>query len=82
MRIGKKNSSLGQGYVFAPYIPITTSQVIVEYGSKCISRKRKINRIFDLAIDIKDEFLPGQSIMSRYSKKTIDTKYYKTIKIK
>ena len=75
--IGKK-SSLEQGYVFAPYIPMTTSANIVEYGSKKISRKRKINKIFDLGLSIDDEF---SKTMSRYSKKTIVANYYKTIKI-
>ena len=81
MLIGKK-SNLEQGYVYAPYIPMTTSQVIVEYGSKNTSRKRKINKIFDLGLDIKDEFSPSKSIMSRYSKNIIDVKYYGTIEIK
>jgi hypothetical protein len=45
MIIGKK-SNLEQGYVFAPYIPMTTSANIVEYGSKKISRKRKIKRSY------------------------------------
>lgn len=82
MKIGKKRASLEPGYVYAPYIPMTTSQVIVEYGYKNISRKRKINKIFDLGIDIKDEYLPNQSMMSRYSRKTIIANYYGTIKIK
>jgi len=80
MLIGKKNN-LEPGYVYAPYIPMTTSQVIVGYGYKNISRKRKINKIFDLGLDVKDEFLPGKSIMSRYSK-NINSKYYETIEIK
>ncbi len=82
MLMGKK-SNLEKGYVYAPYIPMTTSQVIVDYGSsKRINRKRKINKIFDLGLDIKDEFSPGKSIMSRYSKKIINAKYYGTIEIK
>ena len=81
MLIGKKGN-LEQGYVYAPYIPMTTSQVVVGYGSKSVSRKRKINRIFDLGLDFKDEFLPSKSIMSRYSKQVINTKYYGTIEIK
>ncbi len=75
MLIGKKSDSLIEpGYVYAPYIPMTTS--------KNISRKRKINNIFDLGLDVKDEFSPSKSIMSRYSKKTINAKYYGTIEIK
>ena len=77
-----QKSSLEQGYVWAPYIPMTTSQVIVECGSKNTSRKRKINKIFNLSLDIKDGFSPSKSIMSRYSKKTINSKYYGTIEIK
>jgi hypothetical protein len=80
--MGKK-SSLEQGYVYAPYIPMTTSQVIVDYGSsKRVNRKRKINKIFDLGLDVKYEFSPSKSIMSRYSKKIINAKYYGTIEIK
>jgi len=79
--LGKK-SNLEQGYVWAPYIPMTTSQVIVGYGFKNINRKRKINKIFDLGLDIKDDFSPKKSIMSRYSKKFINSKYYEAIEIK
>jgi len=82
MLLGKKSSSLEPGYVYAPYIPMTTSQVIVEYGSKNVSRKIKINKIFDLGLDIKDEFSSSKSIMSRYSKQVINSKYYETIEIK
>ena len=81
MLIGKK-SNLEQGYVYAPYIPITTTSVISEYTSKNVSRKRKINKIFDLGLDIRDELSPSKSIMSRYSKKIINTNYYGTIEIK
>ena len=79
--LGKK-SNLEPGYIYASYIPITTSQVIVEYGSKRLNRKRKINKIFDLGLDVKDEFSPSKSIMSRYSKKIINAKFYETIEIK
>jgi len=82
MKLGKKSSDLEPGYVYVPYIPITTSQVIVGYGSKNINRKRKINKIFDLGLDIKDEFSPSKSVMSRYSTKNINSKYYGTIEIK
>ena len=81
-QIGKKSSDLNPGYVWAPYIPMTTSQVIVEYGSKNTSRKRKINKIFNLSLDIKDGFSPSKSIMSRYSKKIINNNFYGTIEIK
>ena len=81
MLIGKK-SSLEPGYVYAPYIPVQTSSVISGYTSKNVSRKRKINKIFDLDLDIKDEFSPSKSIMSRYSKKIINNNFYGTIEIK
>lgn len=81
MLMGKK-SSLEPGYVYAPYILKTTTSTIVEYGSKNISRKRKINKIFNLGLDIKDEFSPSKSIMSRYSKKIINSKYYGNMEIK
>ena len=42
----------------------------------------KYFKIFDLGLDIKDEFSPSKSIMSRYSKNIIDVKYYGTIEIK
>ena len=83
MLISRKSDSLIEpGYVYAPYIPMTTSQVIVDYGSKNVSRKRKINNIFDLGLDVKDEFSPSKSIISRYSKKMVNSKYYGTIEIK
>jgi hypothetical protein len=81
MIIGKK-SNLEQGYVFAPYIPMTTTSVISGYTSKNVSRKQKINKIFDLGLDVKDEFSPSKSIMSRYSKKIINNNFYGTIEIK
>lgn len=81
MSIGKKGN-LEPGYVWAPYIPMTTTSVISGYNSKNVSRKRKINNIFDLGLDIKDEFSPSKSIMSRYSKKIINNNFYGTIEIK
>jgi hypothetical protein len=81
MEIGKKGS-LEQGYVFAPYIPMTTTSVISGYTSKNVIRKRKISKIFDLGLDVKDEFSPSKSITSRYSKKIINNNFYGTIEIK
>jgi len=78
VKIGKKSSDLEPGYVWAPYIPMTTSATIVEYGSKNTIRKRKINKIFNLGLDIKDEFSPNKSISSRYSAFQISNPY-KTI---
>ncbi len=83
MIIGKKSKDiLESGYVYAPYIPMTTSQKIVEYGSKNVKRKRKINKVFNLGLDIKDEFSPSKQIMSRYSKKIINSNYYGSVEIK
>ena len=80
MQIGKKGSSLEPGYVYAPYIPMQTSATVVSgYNSKNIIRKKKINKIFNLGLDIKDEFSPSKSITSRYSTKTINSKYYGTV---
>ena len=66
VKIGKKSSDLEPGYVWAPYIPMTTSATIVGYGSKNTRRKRKINKIFNLGLDIKDNWFPKKSIVSRY----------------
>ena len=83
MQIGKKSKSgLEQGYVFAPYIPMTTTSVISGYTSKNTTRKRKISKIFDLGLNIEDDFSPSKSIMSRYSKKIINNNFYGTIEIK
>ena len=82
IQIGKKSSDLEPGYVYAPYIPMTTSQVVVGYGSRNQRRKRKINKIFGLGLNIKDDLSPGKSIMSRYSKKIVNSKYYGPIEIK
>ena len=82
MLIGRKSDSLEPGYVYAPYIPMQTSATVLSgYNSKNIIRKKKINKIFNLGLDIKDEFSPSKSITSRYSTKTINSKYYETIKI-
>jgi hypothetical protein len=81
--LGKKiNSGLEQGYVFAPYITMTTNSVIHGYTSNNKIRMKKINNIFDLGLDIKDEFSPSKSIMSRYSKKTINNRFYGVVEIK
>ena len=80
--MGNKGS-LEAGYVYAPYIPMVTSQVIVDYGSsKRVNRKRKINNIFDLGLNFKDDFSPSKSIVSRYSKKIVNNSYYGNIEIK
>ena len=80
MLIGRKSDSLIEpGYIYAPYIPMSTTSVISGYNSKNIIRKKKINKIFNLGLDIKDEFSPNKSIASRYSTKTINSKYYGTV---
>jgi len=81
-QIGKKSSDLEPGYVYLPYITMTTTPIISEYSSKNIIRKRKINKIFNLGLDIEDDFSPSKSIMSRYSKKIINNNFYGTIEIK
>jgi hypothetical protein len=79
----QKKSSLEQGYVWAPYIPMTTNSVIISgYTSRNTTRKRKISKIFNLGLDIEDEFSPSKSIMSRYSKKIINNNFYRTVEIK
>ena len=65
-QIGKKSSDLEPGYVYLPYILMTTTPIISGYGSKNIIRKRKINKIFNLGLDIKDNWFPKSSIASRY----------------
>ena len=65
-QIGKKSSDLEPGYVYLPYITMTTTPIISEYSSKNIIRKRKINKIFNLGLDIKDNWFPKSSIASRY----------------
>ncbi len=76
--IGKKGS-LESGYIYDPYLAVTTTSVISGYNYKNVSRKRKINKIFDLGLDIKDEFSPNKSIVSRYSKKMINNNFYQNI---
>ena len=75
VKIGEKSSDLEPGYVWAPYIPMTTTSVISEYTSKNTSRMRKINKIFNLGLDIKDNWFPKKSIASRYSGVQISNTY-------
>lgn len=70
MLIGRKSEeSITQGYVFAPYIPLQTTDIVVDYFGRKTMRKSKISRIFDLNIDIKCE--SPTSIVSRYTKKVL-----------
>lgn len=76
-QIGKKGSNLEPGYVWTPYIPITTNSVIIDGLSRTIIRKKKINKIFDLGLDIKgDIFSPSKSLSSRYSAVQIKNSYH------
>ena len=74
VKIGEKSSDL-EPYVWAPYIPMTTTSVISEYTSKNTSRMKKINKIFNLGLDIKDNWFPKKSIASRYSAIQISNPY-------
>jgi hypothetical protein len=80
-KIGKK--SLEPGYVFAPYITHTTNSIIIEGVDKSYSRKRKIDRLFNLGFEItgSNTFIPKKSLMSRYSVSTISNKYYGSVNI-
>ena len=78
-----ENKSLEQGYVFAPYIPMSNITVTVDSSTRRYIRRRKIRMILNLKYDdTLDVFLPNKSIMSRYSKKIINNNYYGTIEIK
>ena len=80
--IGRKSVDIEPGIIFAPYIPMTSDTIIHGYGTRNIRRKKKINKIFKLDIDIDDGFQPSNSIMSRYSKKMINKNFYTTIEVK
>ena len=80
--IGKKVSNLEPGIIFAPYIPMTSSTIIHGYEPSNIRRNRKINKIYKLELNIDDEFQPSNPIMTRYSKKIINKKFYTTIEVK
>ena len=76
--LGKK--SLEPGIIFAPYIIQTTTPIIIDGVDKVTIRKRKINKIFNLGLDIKEDiFSPNKSIKSRYSKRIINPNYYKSV---
>ena len=76
IQIGKKSSKLEPGYVWAPYIPMTTNPVIVGSSFKSVIRRGKINKIFDLGLDIKgDIFSPSKTLASRYSAVQIKNLY-------
>lgn len=78
--IGKKY--IEPRIIFAPYIPITSTTIIHGYGTRNIRRKKKINKIFKLELNIDDEFQPNNPMMTRYSKKIINKNFYTTIEVK
>lgn len=79
--IGNKNN-LEPGYVFAPYIMVTSSNVYVPENKK-FTRMRKINKIYKKDREIKgDIFLPSKSISSRYAKKIVNNNFYGVLTIK
>ena len=80
--IGRKGVDIEPGIIFAPYIPMTSDTIIHGYGTRNIRRKKKINKIFKLELDIDDGFQPSNSIMTRYSKKMINKNFYGTIEVK
>ena len=82
IHIGKKDSNLEPGIIFAPYIPMTSSTIIDSYVTRNIRRKKKINKIYKLELNIDDEFQPSNPMMTRYSKKMINKKFYTTIEVK
>lgn len=74
----KSEGLINPGYIFVPYTIVTSNPIICSdffYGKKS-SRKSKINKIFELGLDIKT------SITSRYTKKVLNSKFYQTIEIK
>lgn len=80
-KIGKKGGGLEPGIVFAPYIPVTSTSIIVE--NKQITRMRKLNKIYKNNREIKgDIFSPSKSISSRYAKKIVNNNFYGLVTIK
>jgi len=78
--IGNKNN-LEPGYVFAPYIMVTSNVYVPE--NKKFTRMRKINKIYKKDREIKgDIFLPSKSISSRYAKKIVNNNFYGVLTIK
>jgi hypothetical protein len=73
-----KSSNLEAGYVFAPYILMTTSTEVSDKRYRCNLRKSKISMIFNLDYN-SDLFTPSKSISSRYSTKIINSSMYGVI---
>ncbi len=78
MLIGKK-SNLEEGYVFAPYIMMTTSTDVSYKRNPCNLRKSKISKIFNLDYDY-ELFTPSKLISSRYATKIINSNMYGVIR--
>ena len=78
MLIGKK-SNLEAGYVFAPYIMMTTSTDVSYKRNPCNLRKSKISKIFNLDYDY-ELFTPSKLISSRYANKIINSNMYGAIR--
>lgn len=81
MLIGKK-SNLESGYVFAPYIMMTSAQGIQGRQGQVFSnftnselRKSKISKIFNIDYN-SSYFNPSKSIKSRYATKTVNSNLY------
>lgn len=80
MKLGKKSSQLNPGCVYAPYIMMSSSSIIIE-NSKRTNRKIKIGKIFSFDV-YTEPFSPSKSISSRYSTKIINKNKYGTLPIK
>ncbi len=76
IKTGEKG--LESGYVYVPYIIQTSNPVIIDIEGKNKIRMQKISNIFNLGLNIKN-FSPNKSISSRYTKRKINSKYYKII---
>jgi hypothetical protein len=80
--IGKKREGLEPGYVFAPYISVTSNNVYVPENKK-FTRMRKLNKIYKKDREIRsDIFSPSKSISIRYAKKIVNNNFYGVVTIK
>lgn len=79
MLIGKK-SNLEAGYVFAPYIMMSSIVSNFNQSNRQEVIKSKISKIFNINYT-NEQFYPRKSIMSRYSKKIVNSKFYSEIEI-
>lgn len=79
-QVGKKSNNLQTGYVYAPYIMMNSSSIIIE-NTKRTNRKNKIGKIFSFDV-YTEPFSPSKSISSRYSTKIVNNNNYGTLPIK